>query len=108
MPYKIPSKRSKRWKGYRVQSAGRKVGAQITIYRTPQVGAPGNFLACAQVGKGRKMRQYTTFRVHPGAAKEAEFRACANGRNPRRAIGNALAKLGRKIAHRTGGFAGMK
>ena len=107
MAYKIPGKRSKNWKGYRVQSNARKIGAQVTVYRTPQVGAAGNFLACAQIGKGRKMKQHMTFRVIPGAAKEAAFRACANGRNPRRAIGLAFAKLGRALSKRAGGFAGL-
>ncbi len=103
---RIPSRRSKRFKGYRTQGAPRTISAKVQFYRTPQAGAGGQFLACASV-KGRKMRRLLTFHVVPGAKHEAANRACASGRNPRLAAGRALAKLGRALAHRTGAFHGL-
>ncbi len=79
-----------------------RIGARVEIFRSSQVGAAGNFMACVRVGRGSKMPRAGGV-VRPHGA----YQTCASGRNPRLAAGRALAKLGRLLAHRTGAFHGL-
>ena len=101
---RVPGRRSKRWRGYRAAGSGRTVSSKVVVYRQPQVGVKGPFMACVSVGTGR------TARGQPGVWRydaKGAWRACASGRNPRIALGRAFAKLGRGVAHRSGVFAGL-
>jgi hypothetical protein len=105
MPIRIAGKKSKRWRGYRAMRDGRVVSSKVRIFRSSQVGASEPFMACVSVGTGRTaLRNPGVWRYDPKGA----WQVCASGRNPRRALGRAFAKLGRGVSQRSGAFRGIK
>ncbi len=58
-----------------------------------------SFMACARVvAAGRRLAE----------AERLARRECAYGKNPRKAVQRALAKIGSKIGHRRGAFRGYR
>ncbi|MHB8734641.1 MAG: hypothetical protein ACYC6M_04990 [Terriglobales bacterium] len=84
----------------RKKGSGRMVAIKVNVARMTDIaqasgGAGGPFTSCVWPNRSITSR-------HGGGAL-----ACAAGRNPRQAIGKALAKAGRAIAKRSGAFAGL-
>jgi len=86
--------------GVMMQRHDRKLKTVVTVGRTQgQARGSAAFTACAKIGG-------TGYFTRPGRQQPFPY-ACANGKNPRVAVANALKYLAEKVKSRHGAFRGF-
>ena len=102
------TKNKNAWKhgGVRTKSRGRsspvrQIKARVQVQRTGARG-PSAFHACVIVGSGPRW-------VKVDGRRSPQIRGdCAYGKNPRKAIANAMTSMARKFSRTKGAFAGVR